>query len=169
MDKVDILMQTMGSGRAVLHSYSDLVEDIPEVVVMTREELEVKIVGLLETFNDCVMIEISKYVRIHTELHSSGQRRNIMSLLKMKESEVLKEEKEEDVGPQEENPLQSQDFPAYTQSQGSDTVRVCKELEMHMESHPNCAECGKRFITQNDMKNHYMWKQSVIKREIRPY
>ena len=193
MDKVDILMQTMGSSRAVLPSYSDLVEDIPEVVVMTREELEVKIVGLLETFNDCDMIEISKYVRIHTELHSSGQKmlsiahnrlakrgrswkdfgfpkkhpdilekvktftnmtsrtgmtgpatgssmsrqislsilstelvRKIMSLLNMKESEVFEEEEEEDVGPKEENPLGSQDFPAYTQSQGSDTVRVRK-------------------------------------------
>ena len=30
----------------------------------------------------------------------------------MKESEVFKEEEEEDVGDQEENPLQSQDFPA---------------------------------------------------------
>ena len=88
--------------------------------------------------------------------------RKVMNLLKMKESDMFEEEGDED--DQEEDLLQSQDFSTFTQSQGGDTVRVCKicpyqtqnheELEMHLDSHPTCAECGKRCMNHDNLKNH---------------
>ena len=90
--------------------------------------------------------------------------KKVISTLNIKESEVFEEEVEDENEATEENQLKSQDFPTFSQSQGSDTVRVCKmcqyqtqsseELEMHMESHPTCAECGKRFMTLVNLKKH---------------
>ena len=61
---------------------------------------------------------------------------------------------------------QSQAFPAFSQSQGADTVRVCKlsmcnyqtqisgEMDMHLETHPRCIQCGKRFLTPAHLTEH---------------
>ena len=61
---------------------------------------------------------------------------------------------------------QSQVFPAFSQSQGAETVRVCKlkncsfqtlssgEMDMHLETHPRCVHCGKQFLTAETLTEH---------------
>ena len=191
MDKVDILLESMGCARSS-KPMPKPIENMGEVEVMPRVELESKIMELLDTFEGCEAVEDSKYVRVHTELHSSGQKmlsiahnrlskrgkswkdfgfpkkhpdmlekvktftnmtsrremtgtatgssmsrqialkilspelaRKLMNVLKIPESDIVEEEEgDEDVN--EEDVLQSQDFPTYCQSQGGETVRVCK-------------------------------------------
>ena len=69
-------------------------------------------------------------------------------------------------GDDELQSTQSQAFPAFSQSQGSDTLRVCKllncghqaqstgEMEIHMESHPRCLNCGTQFLTAEHLMTH---------------
>ena len=61
---------------------------------------------------------------------------------------------------------QSQAFPAFSQSQGTDTVRVCRlkdcsyqtqssgDLDMHMDSHPRCVHCGRQLLTEDTLREH---------------
>ena len=232
MDKVDLLMESMGRHRGVLPSYSDLLDDCVVDVEMSRAELEVRIINLLQSFEGSSQVEISKYLRVHTELHNSGQKmlsiannrlakrkdgkswkdmgfprkhtdilekvktftnmnsrnemtgsatgsamsrqislkilspelvRKVMVLLEMEEEELFEDEDEAE-DDTEENQMQSQDFPLYSQSKGGDTVRVCKvcpyqtqtseDLEMHMEKHSVCSECGKRVMDEDALKAH---------------
>ena len=98
------------------------------------------------------------------EIMPSELKEKIASLLDVTQGEL------EDAAPVEEDEdiqgSQSQAFPAFSQSQGSDTVRVCRqkdcgyqtqssgEMDMHTECHPRCVHCGKQFLTDETLKEH---------------
>ena len=59
----------------------------------------------------------------------------------------------------------SQEFPMYTQSKGTQTLKVCKccqfktrnqeEYDEHLNLHLKCLECGTRFANDSELKKHF--------------
>ena len=236
MDKVDELMESMGSSRGAPLAIERLPGVVPSRVAETVEEVFENLGHLVDSFEGTDYVETTKFIKVHKKKH--GHRKHFISFahqrisnrqggkgwrdgwglpefhpifnttvawftdprsrtrhtgsdytssagckqvlfelmppeLKEKVARLLNVTLEEledvaplDGGDEEIQSSQSQAFPAFSQSQGADTVRVCRlkdcsyqtqssgEMDSHLESHPRCVQCGKQLLTEETLREH---------------
>ena len=100
----------------------------------------------------CTSIMISK-LKLDTK-------KRIQELFEIDDDALLIEETDDD----DADPLASQDYPMFTQSQSLDTLKVCelcnfktrskRDLQEHMSEHPSCSICKIAFKTEENLIEH---------------
>lgn len=98
---------------------------------------------------------------------SNEARSIVQEAFDLEDDSLLMEVDEEE----EMNPAASQDFPMFSQSQSSETLKVCdlcdfktrnkQELLIHTNTHPKCVVCKKSFVNEELLNVHLQTHSSV--------
>ena len=95
---------------------------------------------------------------------SSETKSRILESLGVSNDEVVTETLEDPEDNLDLDPAASQDYPQFTQSQSTETLKVCElcdfktrskvDFTNHVAEHPKCQVCKKSFIDENTLENH---------------
>ena len=95
----------------------------------------------------------------------------IIETFGIEDDSLLLDNEDEEEQELEMNPAASQDYPMYTQSQSSETLKGCNlcnfktrnksDLQKHIQSHPTCQKCKLSFATDGDLEEHIPTHDSI--------